>query len=73
MLQKIAILLTLVASLWAQQYDKSVRDLADQRDAAAADRTDKLKVILGAEKVLRDRLARFGSKLIRKRPSFTCG
>ena len=69
MLRKIAILLTLAATLWAQQYDKSVRDLADQRDAAAAERTDKLKVIVGAEKILRDRLGPdLGSKLIAEAP-----
>src|ERR1017187_198922 len=69
MSRKIAIILTLAATLWAQQYDKSVRDLADQRDAAAAERTDKLKVIVGAEKILRDRLGPdLGSKLIAEAP-----
>ncbi len=69
MSRKIATILTLAATLWAQQYDKSVRDLADQRDAAAAERTDKLKVIVGAEKILRDRLGPdLGSKLIAEAP-----
>src|ERR1017187_8752547 len=69
MSRKIAIILTLAATLWAQQYDKSVRDLADQRDAAAAERTDKLKVIVGAEKILRDRLGPdLGSELIAEAP-----
>jgi hypothetical protein len=69
MLRMLTILLVLVATLLAQQYDKSVRDLADQRDAAAADRTDKLKVIVGAEKILRDRLGPdLGSKLIAEAP-----
>jgi hypothetical protein len=69
MFPRIAILLTLAASLWAQQYDKSVRDLADQRDAAAAEGADKLKVISGAEKILRDRLGPdLGSKLIAEAP-----
>jgi len=69
MLRKIAILLTLAATLLAQQYDKSVRDLADQQDAAAAERTDKLKVIVGAEKLLRDRLGPdLGSELIAEAP-----
>src|ERR1035441_1320075 len=69
MLRKISSILTLAATLWAQQYDKSVRDLADQRDAATAERTDKLKVIVGAEKILRDRLGPdLGSKLIAEAP-----
>ncbi|QOY88165.1 hypothetical protein [Paludibaculum fermentans] len=66
---KIGIFLTLTAALWAQQYDKSVRDLADQRDAASAERSDKLKVIVGAEKILRERLGSdLGSKLIAEAP-----
>ena len=69
MLRKIAILLTLAATLWPQQYDKSVRDLADQRDAAAAKGADTLQVIAGAEKILRDRLGPdLGSKLIAEAP-----
>ena len=68
-MRKIGILLTLTAALWAQQYDKSVRDLADQRDAASAERTDKLKVIVGAEKIVRSRLGPdLGSKLIAEAP-----
>lgn len=59
----------MTAALWAQQYDKSVRDLADQRDAASAERSDKLKVIVGAEKILRERLGSdLGSKLIAEAP-----
>jgi hypothetical protein len=69
MSRKISFLLTLAATLWAQQFDRTVRDLADQRDAATAERTDKLKVIVGAEKILRDRLGPdLGSKLIAEAP-----
>src|ERR1017187_6541304 len=47
----------------------SILTLAAQRDAATTERTDKLKVIVGAEKILRDRLGPdLGSKLIAEAP-----
>jgi hypothetical protein len=58
MLHAIAICITLQVTLCAQQIDKTspAQDLADQRDVARAERTDKLNVIHGAEKILRARL-----------------
>jgi hypothetical protein len=58
MLHRIAICMTLSVTVWAQQIDKpaTVQDLADQRDAARAERADKLNVIDGAERILRVKL-----------------
>jgi len=56
MLKRTLIVLTAAVLLRAQQTDKSVRDLADQKDAATAQLTDKIKVILGAEGILRTRV-----------------
>ena len=58
MLRKIPICMILCVTTWSQQIDKpaSVQDRADQRDAARGERASKLKVIDGAETILRHRL-----------------
>jgi len=50
--------MTLCVTVQAQQFDKSStpQDLADQRDAARAEREGKLQVIYGADVKLRDKL-----------------